>query len=864
MNMNRFVCLVLSAVTLGIFSAPRALGCAECQNNYRGWSPLEWSVALADSEMARAGDSRAWREGRRVKWDYTAGLVTLSLLKLNEVVPDPKLVEFSKDTIGSFITPEGKIQTFKMEDYNIDNIAPGKTVLWLYRLTGEERYKKAAEVMRQQLESHPRTSEGGFWHKQRYPFQMWLDGLFMGAPFYAEYAKLYEANPKPTYDDVTKQFRLINKHLYDSKSGLYFHGWDEKREQEWADRATGTSSNFWGRGLGWFAMACVDTLDFLPKDHHGRGEIIATLKQVCDGVVKWQDAESGLWWQVLDQGPRGKNYLEATAAAMFVYTMAKGVNEGYLDRARYAAAIERGYSGLIHRLMKRNDNGGVSLTQCCSVAGLGYGRDGSFDYYMREPIVENDWKGVGPFILAGIEMQKLQKLPLKVEKRVKLAAAGKAESSEHWAALAGILARIKAPVFPDREFPITKYGALADGKSDASTAIAQAIAECHRAGGGQVVVPAGEYLTGPIQLKSGVNLHLEHGATLKFKTDPNAYLPAVMTRWEGMECWNYSPLIYAIDAENIAVTGPGTLDGQADMTNWWPWKGKWKGKDLNPRGAPTQLAARDRLGKMVAENVPVAERRFGAGDYLRPPFIQPYRCKNVLIEGVHIRRSPMWEINPVLCTNVIVRGVNIFSHGPNNDGCNPESCHDVLIEDTVFDTGDDCIAIKSGRNNDGRRIGVASENIIIRRCQMKRGHGGVTIGSEISGGCRNVFVEDCVMDSPDLDRAIRFKSNAARGGVMENIFVRNVKVGTVADAALQIDFVYEEGANGPHKPVVRNLVIENLAVENAKRVLDIRGFPAAEISGVRIVNSTFKGITKEDGVTHADVKLENCVVERKP
>lgn len=855
------ICVVLILLLSLSAKSAAATPSEVARKTYQGFTPLEWSVALADSEIARTGDGRAWREGRRTKWDYTAGLVTLSLLKLNDVVPDPKFVEFSKDTIGSFITANGNIQTFKLEDYNIDNIAPGRTVLWLYRLTGEARYKQAADLMRKQLETHPRTSEGGFWHKQRYPWQMWLDGLFMGAPFYAEYTKLYQADPKPDFEDVVKQFRLIDKNLYDAKSGLYFHGWDEKHEQDWANRVTGTSSNFWGRGLGWYAMACVDTLDYLPKDHPGRAAIIKTLNQVCEGIVKWQDPESGLWWQVLDQGPRGKNYLEATAATMFVYTLTKGVNEGYLDRAQYAAAIERGYAGIIKRLMKRTEQGGVSLTQCCSVAGLGYGRDGSFDYYLKEPIVENDWKGVGPFILAGIELQKFHKLPLKVEQRVTLSAAEKAADGGPWMAMAGILARIKAPVFPDQEFPVTKYGATADGKSDASQAIAQAIEACHRAGGGLVVVPAGEYLTGPIHLKSGVNLHLDHGATLKFKTDPKAYLPAVRSWFEGMECYNYSPLIYAYGASNIAVTGAGVLDGQAANDNWWPWKGKkeygWQ------TGMPHQKAARDRLGKMVEQGVPVEERRFGEGDYLRPSFIEPFRCQNVLIEGVRIVRSPMWEIHPVLSTNVIVRGVHIETHGPNNDGCDPEACRDVLIEDCVFDTGDDCIAIKSGRNNDGRRIGIPTENVIIRRCNMKEGHGGVTIGSEISGGCRNVFVEDCTMDSPNLDRAIRFKSNAVRGGVVENVFVRNIKVGTVGDAALQIDFVYEEGAKGPHKPVVRNLLIENLTVANAKRVLDVQGFAGAEISNVRIRNSTFQGITKEDTVIEADVKLEGCIVVRK-
>jgi unsaturated rhamnogalacturonyl hydrolase len=783
---------------------------------------------------------------------------------LNQVVPDAKFVEFSKDTIGSFITEDGNIRGYKLEDYNIDNIAPGKTVIALYELTQEERYRKCADLLRKQLDTHPRTSEGGFWHKQRYPWQMWLDGLFMGAPFYAEYALRYDSKrAAASYDDVVKQFRLINAHLYDAKTGLYFHGWDEKREQDWANRVTGTSSNYWGRGLGWYAMACVDVLDFLPKDHLGRKKIIATLQQVCDGVVKWQDQESGLWWQVLDQGGRGKNYLEATAAAMFVYTMARGVNEGYLDRAKFAPAIAAGFNGIVHRLMKRDERGAVTLTQCCSVAGLGYGRDGSFEYYLREPIVDNDLKGVGPFILAGIELQKLNQQPMKIEKRGGAAAkaSGSASTAAEWGQVAAILARIKAPVFPDVEFPITKYGASADGKSDASRAIAQAIDACHQAGGGRVVVPAGEYLTGPIHLKSGVNLHLDHGATLKFKTDPKAYLPAVRTWFEGMECYNYSPLIYAFGAKNIAVTGAGVLDGQAANDNWWPWKGK---KDHGwQNGMPQQKTARDRLGKMVEQGTPVEERRFGEGDYLRPSFIEPFRCENVLIEGVRVVRSPMWELHPVLCTNVIVRGVHIETHGPNNDGCDPEACRDVLIEDCVFDTGDDCIAIKSGRNNDGRRIGVPTENVVIRRCTMNDGHGGVTIGSEISGGCRNVFVEDCNMDSPNLDRAIRFKSNAVRGGVVENIFVRNVKVGTVGDAALQIDFVYEEGAKGSHKPVVRNLVIENMVVADAKRVLDVQGFAGAEISGVRIRHSSFKGITQADVVKEADVKLEDCVVERK-
>ena len=308
-----------------------------------------------------------------------------------------------------------------------------------------------------------------------------------------------------------------------------------------------------------------------------------------------------------------------------------------------------------------------------------------------------------------------------------------------------ILARIVPPKFPKKDFEITKYGALADGKTLATDAIKKAIDECSGKGGGRVVIPAGTFLTGAVHLKSNVNLYLAKGATLKFSMNPQDYLPIVKTRWEGMDLMHLSPFIYAYEQENIAVTGEGTLDGQGKSFFW-----KWHG---NPKygGNPdvlSQKPARARLYEMMEKGVPVEQRIFGGEkDYLRPQFIQPYKCKNVLIEGVTIVDSPMWEIHPLLCENVTVRKVHINSHGPNNDGCDPESCKDVLIEDCYFDTGDDCIAIKSGRNEDGRKANVPTENVIVRGCQMRDGHGGITIGSEISGGVRNVFGENCIMDS---------------------------------------------------------------------------------------------------------------------
>jgi unsaturated rhamnogalacturonyl hydrolase len=265
---------------------------------------------------------------------------------------------------------------------------------------------------------------------------------------------------------------------------------------------------------------------------------------------------------------------------------------------------------------------------------------------------------------------------------------------------------------------------------------------------------------------------------------------------------------------------------------------------------------------MGDRGVPVRERVFGEGHYLRPSFIEPYRSRNILIEGVRIINSPFWEIHPTLSSNITVRGVNIFSHGPNNDGCDPESSRDVLIEDCVFDTGDDCIAIKSGRDNDGRRVGVPSENIIIRNCTMKDGHGGVVIGSEISGDCRNVFVENCKMDSPNLDRALRFKSNAIRGGVLENVFMRNVQIGRVAEAVLTIDFLYDTGAKGPYKPVLRNVSLENVTSTSSPRVMWIVGFPGVRIEDVRLSDCTFRGVEAAEVLQYASsISFKNVTIE---
>ena len=535
-----------------------------------------------------------------------------------------------------------------------------------------------------------------------------------------------------------------------------------------------------------------------------------------------------------------------------------------------------------------------------------------------------------------------------------------------------ILARIVAPTFPDRDFAITAFGAVAGASvSDAqvvanTTAINAAIVAASAAGGGRVVVPSGTFMTGAIRLKSNVNLHLPNAdSVLLFDTDPKKY-PNVLTRWEGNDLYNYSPLVYAYRETNIAITGKGTLDGQAgiDRSNpnnrqgnpsaWWWWKG---GSQNNPQFGcasgnstfpasvgypclPNQSADSLRLKSQgaVPGNVPMAQRIYGiepngTQHYLRPPLIGPYGCENVLIEGVTVTRSPFWQLHPLFCKNVIVRNVVMNSLGTNNDGCDPEACVDVLIEGCTFDTGDDCIAIKAGRGTDGfapppgmpadaiapwvvypnspavcsstgdtRACAAATRNIVIRNCIMASGHGGVTLGSEMSGGIENVFAENIDMNSSELDIALRFKTNTRRGGVMRNYYARNIRVPNGVSAnngAITIDYFYRADASddpaesGPYRPFTDQIYVTNLTVgrgtKAGTKAYNIRGFgtgtaptptppnfvantPRAGTAGsvgvndaigvVRVRDSTFNVSTAADVIENVDLRQERVTINR--
>ena len=431
---------------------------------------------------------------------------------------------------------------------------------------------------------------------------------------------------------------------------------------------------------------------------------------------------------------------------------------------------------------------------------------------------------------------------------------------------------IRVPQFADKTYLITKYGAKTDATAAKNQkAIQKAIDLCSKKGGGKVIVPAGsKFLTGAIHLKSGVNLEVQEGAVLEFAFEPELY-PIVETSWEGLECFNLSPCVYAFKAKDIAITGKGTIDGGGSKETWWPWVGNAR---FGYKEGPAQnKGARARLLKNGEDGIPMynekgersPERVFGPQDGLRPQLVNFNKCEGILIEDITLLRSPFWVIHPLHSTDITVRRVKMINDGPNGDGCDPECCNRVLIEDCFFNTGDDCIAIKSGRNRDGRERNMPSQNIIIRNCEMKNGHGGVVIGSEISGGCKNVYAHDCVMDSPELERVLRIKTNSCRGGIIENINMKDVKVGVCKESVLKINLDYEhnEVCCRGNYPTVRNVYMENVTSEKSKYGVQIIGLEEdTYVYDIFVKNCKFNGVQSgnfSSGKTR-NVKFENLFV----
>ena len=426
---------------------------------------------------------------------------------------------------------------------------------------------------------------------------------------------------------------------------------------------------------------------------------------------------------------------------------------------------------------------------------------------------------------------------------------------------------IQLPKIAERQFLITSFGAKTTATAAQNQkAINKVISLVSKKGGGKVIIPKGTWNTGAIELKSHVNLVLEEGATLHFAFEPKLY-PLVRTSWEGLACWNYSPCIYAYKATDIAITGKGTIDGGGNNDTFWQWNGSPRfGYKEGVTKESQKLGSRSKLLKMAEDGVPFDERKFGIGYGLRPQLVNMVHCERILIKDVKMINSPFWVIHPLLSKNITVDGVYVWNEGPNGDGCDPEACENVLIQNCVFHTGDDCIAIKSGRNNDGRLWNQPSKNIIIRNCKMEDGHGGVVIGSEISGGCENVYAENCVMDSPHLERILRIKTNNCRGGQVQNINMRNVVVGQCKEAVVKINLDYErkEICYRGFEPIVNNVNVENVTCQKSDYGVLIIGRDSLEnVYDINIKNCKFDGVVKEPvkitGKTR-NVKFDNLII----
>ena len=368
---------------------------------------LPWSVRMTESEMIRCPESWQLDFQPKLKWDYCHGLELGAMLDVYDTYGGKKIYDYALAYADTMIHDDGSIVTYKLHEYNIDRLNSGKFLFRIYEESKDEKYKKAIDLLRSQLDTHPRNEDGGFWHKKIYPNQMWLDGIFMASPYLAQYGNVFKDTTVNA--DIVNQIKLIARKTYDPKTGLFYHGWDESKTQNWANKETGCSPNFWSRSIGWYAAAVVDVLDYMPAQFEGRDSIMTIINMLAEGIVKYQDPETGVWWQVTDQNNRKGNYLESSASSLFVYFLCKAVNKGYIS-SEYKMAAERGFNGLIKQFIKEEPDGSYTITNCCAVAGLGGkgNRDGSFAYYIGEPVIENDPKSVGSFILAAIEYEKMK------------------------------------------------------------------------------------------------------------------------------------------------------------------------------------------------------------------------------------------------------------------------------------------------------------------------------------------------------------------------------------------------------------------------------------------------------------------------
>ena len=737
------------------------------------------------------------------KYSYKSAIMLEAMYKASCVLDNPKMFEYVKNFMDYYVQEDGSVRTFRLEEYSMDQIRMGNIMLRFLELTGQDKYRKAVDMFYKMLQSQPRTPSGGFWHKKRYENQMWLDGLFMQGPFYASYTKAFGDLGK-CLEDIVAQFELIYAKTLDKTTGLLRHAWDESRKMPWCDPVTGQSQEVWSRAMGWYCWAIADLLEDIPdiplySDYRRR--LLDLGLKLAPVLVKYQDPESGIWWQVMDKGGQGNNYLETSSTSMFIYFFAKMNRLGYLDDS-YLDAARRAFSGMCKRFVTVDDFGEVYLHNVCKSAGLGRAEDinpyrpGDFEYYCTgEQKITDNLHGVAPFIHAAIELE-----------------------------------------FPAQ---MTRERHVLGSGEDLNAVLTE------KAGKAAVVIPKGSLKCGPIDIPAHTHLIFEEGAVLDFTDDYDAY-PPIWTRWEGVYCNAMHPCFLIKDAEDVVIEGPGVLDGHGEK--WWAHIMKWK---TGGRPATPTLDCEKKLASLNKDFR--SEPEGGGGrpcQFLRPALLQILDSSNVRIQDIKLTRSPFWTLHPICVTNLTLKNIVIENpyNSPNTDGIDIESCVNVEVRGCDVNVGDDGIAVKCGSGKEMMDF-QRSENINVEGCTVRGAHGGFVIGSETASGVRWARVRNCRFLG--TDRGIRIKTRRRRGGVMCDIEASDIYMENVI-CPISINMFYHCGSDEPNlyslekqpvredTPRIANVTIERIeAVGCRSMAAFLAGLPEAPLKDVVVRDSSF-------------------------
>ena len=779
-------------------------------------------------------------------YSYKSAILLEALYRAYKVLGDERIFRFVKDMLDHYVPEDGVVRTYDLEAYSMDQVRMGNIMLSIYDLTGEKKYKTAVDMFMQQLKTQPRTPSGGFWHKKGYPNQMWLDGLYMQAPFRVGYCLRF-GGLKECLDDTIMQFELVYEKTLDRNTGLLRHAWDESCKMPWCE-SDGRSQEVWARALGWYVMALADLLEMIPdtpenSDYRSRFTKIA--RTLAPVLLTFQDKESGMWWQVMDKAGVGANYLETSATSMFVYFLAKMNRMGLLDDS-FRKAAQIGFDGMTEREVTCGDDGELFLHNTCKSAGLGVAPEGTvyrpadFKYYTEgEERVTDNLHGVSPFISAALEL----------------------------------------------EFPAQLNSARYVLKKDDD--ISKVLEE--NAGKAAVVIPAGKYSSGPISVPSHSHIIFEEGAVLDFTDDFDAY-PPVWTRWEGVYCWAMQPCFFISGAEDVVVEGPGVLDGHGEK--WWAHILPWKN---GGRPAKQVLDCEKRLAELNPNYL--SEPEGGGGrpcQFLRPALLQILDSKNIRIDGVTLTRSPFWTCHPVCVTNLKLYNIKIDNpyDSPNTDGIDIESCVNVDVRACDVNVGDDGIAVKCGSGKEMMAF-QRSENITVEDCTVRNAHGGFVIGSETASGVKGAYVRNCRFIG--TDRGIRIKTRRGRGGHMTDIVASDIFMDDVI-CPISINMFYRCGSDDPElyslksqpvtedTPLIKDVTIERVKAVNCRSAAAfLAGLPEVHLQNIVVRDSSFevkkeiepgleaemcRGIPESDyrgiRVINADAKFENVTVNTDP